>query len=259
MNKDFSEDKLLSFNEKKIFKVLFDLAHFIEKNKEDTKNTHFQKLQKYHQYLSKHQNEYIQKLNKEFKKIVKLDYQFQIYLMNLERFIDITTKEYDFLKQKDSLEPKKVLNYEILLDSIRSAHNIGAIFRNAECFGVKHIHLCGLSPTPKKEQVKKTSMGTDELVSWSYSKDAIEKVKKLKKLGYKIYAVDTMKNALLEKSLHIDPNNSLFIFGHEQYGIAPSLIDLCDEYIKISLYGNKNSLNVAVASGIILNKVSSLF
>ena len=97
MNKDFSKDMLLAMDSEKQIKVLYSLATFIELNHHATDSSHFHKLQKYHQFLEQSEHEFIQKLNKEFHKVKAIDYQFEIYLMNLERLLGQSKKEYDFL------------------------------------------------------------------------------------------------------------------------------------------------------------------
>ena len=163
MNKDFSREKLLSMEVEKQLKVLYGLATFIEINHHGTDSAHFHKLQKYHQFLEQSDHEFIQKLGKEFHKIKAIDYQFEIYLMNLERLLGQSKKEYDFLiKTKDqssNSDKKSPLDIICLLDSIRSAHNVGAMLRNAECFHIKSVIMCGLSPKADHPQVIKTAIG----------------------------------------------------------------------------------------------------
>lgn len=260
MNKDFSEKKLLSMSPEKQLKVLYDLALFIENSSHDPKSSHFNKLVKYHQFLRTTSNEKIQKLNKEFIKIKAIDYQFQVYLMNLERLLGQSKKDYDFLVQTGDNEKsgKKTFPIYCLLDSVRSAHNIGAIFRNAECFGVKKLFLCGLSPTPESIHVKKTSMGCDTALEWEYEKSAIDCILKLKKDGCHIYAVETSRNSVCLNELNQIGSPCVLVFGHEQFGISLEILELCDQIISIKLYGKKNSLNVGVSNAIVLNKVSEL-
>lgn len=258
MNKDFSKDKLLSMPPEKQIKILFDLGQFIESNAKDFNSSHFSKLKKYHEFLSQSTDKLIQHLNKEFIKITAIDYQFQIYLMNCERFLGQSSREYNFLVTTDD-NKKDARKFPItcLLDSVRSAHNVGAIFRNSECFGVEELILSGLSPTPESEHVIKTAMNCDKYVSWSYTKNPIEHVKKLKDLGYEIWGIETCSKSIDINQAKDIPDKVALLFGHEQYGLSMELLKLSDKFISIPMYGNKNSLNVAVANAVILNSLSS--
>lgn len=255
MNKDFSEAKLNSFGIEKQIKVLYDLAFYIEQKKKSIDSNSFQKLKKYHEFLNKSSSDKIQKLNKEFHKVKEIDYQFQVYLMNLERLLGQSKKDYDFLVTTDdeSNEKAKIFPINCLLDSVRSAHNVGAMFRNAECFGAEKITLCGLSPTPENSQVQKTTMGCEKNIDWEYAKDAKVEVQRLKELGHTIWAIETSNQSMPLESIKEVPKSLVLIFGHEQFGVSNELLDLSDQIVSISLYGKKNSLNVSVAQGILLN------
>jgi 23S rRNA (guanosine2251-2'-O)-methyltransferase len=264
MNKDFSKKKLLSFDENKQIRILYDLANFIENNQEPISSNHFLKLSKYHDYLSASTFDRVQKLNKEFIKIKDLGYQFQVYLMNLERLLGQSKKEYDFLVSTQDSDPlktsQKTIKFPIvcLLDSIRSAHNVGAMFRNAECFGVSKIVLCGLTPTPDNKQVLKTAMGCEKNVDWDHHISAIEVVQNFIKDGYTIWAVETSRQSVNLNSLTEIPAKLVIIFGHEQFGVSLNLIELSDEIISIPTYGVKNSLNVSCGQAVTLNQLIHL-
>jgi 23S rRNA (guanosine2251-2'-O)-methyltransferase len=259
MNKDFTQEKLLSFDDEKQFKVLLDLAHYIERENKAIDSNAFFKLSKYHQFLQNSENQNIQKINKEFKKIKTIDYQFQVYLMNLERLTGQSRDDYQMrINLGDQNTASKTFDIICLLDSIRSAHNIGAFFRNAECFGVKKLCLTGLSPTPELDQVKKTAMGMESEVEWEYQRDACLVITQLKDQGYTIYGIETVNDAISLNSVKELPQKIVLVFGHEQFGMSAELLNLCDQIISIDLYGKKNSLNVAVSQAITLNHFTSL-
>jgi tRNA G18 (ribose-2'-O)-methylase SpoU len=259
MKKYFTKEKLLSFPIEKQLRALYELAHFIESNDEKIASSHFQKLTEYHHNLKDSDNERIQKIGKEFFKVKAIDYQFQVYIMNLERFLGQSKKEYDFIvKTEDTNEPTETKPIYCLLDSVRSAHNVGSFFRNAECFGVSHLFLCGLTPTPDLEQVRKTAMDCEKKLNWSYEKSAVSKVKSLKEEGYKIWCVETAKDATHIHEIREIEQNTVLIFGHEQFGISLELLELSDKIIDINLFGNKNSLNVSVSQAIVLNHLANL-
>lgn len=258
MNKDFSKEKLLSFSQSKQLKVLLDLALFIEKNSDAHLSKHFDKLRKYHAFLKDTQDEYIKKLNKDFVKVKGLDKQFQLYLMNLERFFGQSQKEYDFLVARNDISSVQQ-SFPILciLDSIRSAHNIGAMFRNAECFGLEKIYLTGYAPGPEHIQVQKTSMGTDSLVPWEHADDISHLIEKLKNDGYKVLGIETTKKGHLLEHFQYQGEKLALIFGHEQFGLSLEVLNLCDDFLKINLFGQKNSLNVSVSQAIVLNHLTN--
>ncbi len=249
----------MSTNKK--LKVLYDLAKFIEDQHENIDSNHFKKLKKYHHFLRFDEELVIQKVNKEFQKIKSLDYQFQVYLMNLERLLGQSLKEYDFLvKTNDSYnENAHSSNIVCLLDSIRSAHNIGAFFRNAECFGIQEIIMTGLSPTPESIQVKKTAMGCDQLVPWRYYKNTLEIVKEFKNKDYQVIAIETGANAISLNRFKPEDDKILLLFGHEQFGLSLELIKESHQIVRIPLRGQKNSLNVAISQGIVLNHLNVFF
>jgi len=262
MNKDFSKDMLLNMEAEKQIKILYTLATFIELNHHGTDSTHFHKLQKYHQFLEESKNEFIQKLNKEFHKIKAIDYQYEIYLMNLERLLGQSKKEYDFLiKTKDKAKNKNPVpkhNIICLLDSIRSAHNVGAMLRNAECFHIDSVVMSGLSPKADHPQVIKTAMGCEKVVSWEYHHSAVEYIKTKKDQGYEIWGIETANDSEYLQSIKTLPSKVILLFGHEHYGLSNELLQISDKLISIQLFGNKNSLNVSIAQGIVLNHLSKL-
>jgi tRNA G18 (ribose-2'-O)-methylase SpoU len=262
MNKDFSEKKLLSMSLEKQFKVLYDLASFIEDNDHGADSIHFEKLKKYHTFLDVSNDESMNKLQKEFFKIKAIDYQFQVYLMTLERFLGQSKKEFQFLinkGDKSNTTTRTTFPIICLMDSIRSAHNIGSMLRNAECFGVEKVLLTGLSPQVTNPQVQKTAMGCDLIIPTEYHRSAQSIVQELKEQGYVIWSVETTKNAKQISSIKKLPAKLVLIFGHEQHGVSHELLSLSDEVVEIPLFGLKNSLNVGMSQGIILAYTSSLF
>ena len=141
----------------------------------------------------------------------------------------------------------------VLLDNIRSAWNVGSIFRTAEGFGFAHAYLCGITPTPENDSVQKTSLGAEDSVPWSYHKDAVRLIKGLKVQGRTIYGLEDSERATnISRITQIIPARSenILIAGNEVTGIEPGLLDLCDDIFHIPMSGEKKSFNVAVAFGI---------
>ena len=144
--------------------------------------------------------------------------------------------------------PKK--ERAVILDNIRSAGNVGSIFRSADGFGFTHAYVCGISPTPDNEAVTKTSLGAEDSVPWSYHKDTVQLVKGLKKEGWKIFALEEHTRA--RKIFHAGTlhDDMALIVGNEITGVDPELLGWCEDILFIPMRGNKKSLNVAVAFGI---------
>lgn len=140
----------------------------------------------------------------------------------------------------------------VLLDNIRSAWNVGSILRSADGFGFTHAYLCGITPTPEHDAVKKTSLGAEDFVTWSYHKDAVKLVKGLKLEGWKVVALEKDERASpisqFADSQFLDP--IIFIAGSEVTGVDPELLDIADQIYYIPMHGQKRSFNVAVAFGV---------
>lgn len=137
----------------------------------------------------------------------------------------------------------------VLLDNVRSAWNVGSIFRSADGFRFRHAYLCGITPTPENDSVTKTSLGAEDSVPWSYHKDAVKLVRGLKKEGHRIIALEEDAGAVSIRAKRA-LENEVLIVGNEVTGVDPELVDLCDEVLYIPMRGDKKSFNVAVAFAI---------
>lgn len=148
--------------------------------------------------------------------------------------------------------PKQNGELAVLIDNIRSAWNVGSIFRSADGFGFAHAYLCGITPTPEVEAVTKTSLNAEDSVTWSYHKDAVKLVKGLKKEGWQIWVLEESKKG---KSVTQAPKlkaneRAVLIAGSEVTGVDPELLDLADNIFYIPMQGEKKSFNVAMAFSI---------
>ncbi len=147
----------------------------------------------------------------------------------------------------------EIMNKEIyvLLNNIRSLHNVGSIFRTADGAGVKKIFLCGQTGYPPREEITKIAIGAEETVPWEYwidAKDCIKKLLKNKK-SVQLVALEQTENSQDYKKFK--PKYPLcLVLGHEIDGVEQGILDLCDTAIEIPMYGKKQSLNVSVAFGI---------
>ncbi len=149
-----------------------------------------------------------------------------------------------------STSHKPALERAVILDNIRSAWNVGSIFRSADGFGFTHAYLCGITPTPDNDAVTKTSLGAEDSVPWSYHKDAVRLVKGLKKEGWRIFGLEEDTRANEIRHTGTKTFASALIVGNELTGVDPELLDLCNDILYIPMRGAKKSFNVAVAFGI---------
>ena len=141
----------------------------------------------------------------------------------------------------------------VVLDSIRSALNVGSIFRTADAFCIEEIILCGFTATPPHKEINKTAIGATESVSWSYYENIVDALKKLKSENYTIIGIEqTDKSIPLNDFSIVNEIKYALIFGNEVDGISDDIIPLLDTSIEIPQYGTKHSLNVAVCAGILI-------
>lgn len=150
----------------------------------------------------------------------------------------------------DTLQSVNKLPVYVILNSIRSSYNVGAIFRTSDGVMIEKLFLCGYTPTPEKKEVLKTALGSQDSVKWEYHKDAKEVVYKLKNDGIKICALELTENSIPYYSLTSESFPLAVIVGNEITGVSQELLDLCDFSLEIPQFGIKQSLNVAVAYGI---------
>ena len=156
-----------------------------------------------------------------------------------------------FSSMEEESATRGKINLSALLDNIRSAWNVGAIFRTADGLGIDKLYLCGITPTPDSEAVRKTSLGAEESIAWEYSRNAPETVNKLKGKGYKFIALEQDNRAIpLMDYRFPNPEPPILIVGNEVTGVDPELLNLCDQILHIPMLGRKCSLNVEVAFGI---------
>jgi tRNA G18 (ribose-2'-O)-methylase SpoU len=155
---------------------------------------------------------------------------------------------------------KKSKEAILILPNIRSAINIGAIFRTADAVGISRIYLTGYSPRPSdkfgrvQKDIAKSALGAETWIPWEYQKATIPLIKKLKKEGFKIIAVEQSKKAIDYKK--VKPNKkTCFIVGPEVEGLDKKILDVCDEIAYIPMLGKKESLNVSVATGVALFQI----
>ena len=144
----------------------------------------------------------------------------------------------------------------VVLDNVRSMHNVGSVFRTADGFLLEAIYLCGYTPRPPHRDIQKTALGATETVHWEAFDSAMDAMSKLKQNGYKLLAVEQTRQSIMLQQINYQANEKLaIIFGNEVEGVQQQVIDLCDACIEIPQFGMKHSLNVSVAAGIVLYKI----
>jgi tRNA-Thr(GGU) m(6)t(6)A37 methyltransferase TsaA len=175
-------------------------------------------------------------------------------LVPFERLLGTTLRDDEFLVSSiDAPEPiAERIPLKVIADNIRSAFNVGAIFRTSECFGAEEIVLSGYTATPNDLKTLKTSLGTDESVPWRTSIDASTAIREIKAQGYSVIALETAERAENLSDFQW-PERCAILLGNERFGIDPSLLKVADHIVRIPMFGKKNSLNVGIALGIALN------
>ncbi len=146
-----------------------------------------------------------------------------------------------------------------LLDNIRSAWNVGSIFRSAEGFGFAHLYLCGITPSPENGQVRKTALGAEEVVSWSSHRNAVDLLADLKSRGCTIWSLERTENSQPITAALADQaslQDVVLVVGSEQAGVDPGVLRLSDRVVHVEMRGAKRSFNVAVAFAVAAHVVS---
>ncbi|GHT72296.1 tRNA/rRNA methyltransferase [Bacteroidia bacterium] len=141
----------------------------------------------------------------------------------------------------------------LVLDNVRSQHNIGAAFRTADAFGIQKVVLCGICATPPNAEIHKAALGAEFTVEWQYFDKTTDAVEHLKQDGYSLAAVEQAEGATLLNAGNIDKQSPVaLIFGNEVNGVAQEVVDQCGVCIEIPQEGTKHSLNISVSIGVVL-------
>ena len=159
------------------------------------------------------------------------------------------------------LERKSVTDFKeaaktpiiIVLDDIRSLHNIGSVFRSADAFLIEKIYLCSITAIPPNKEIHKTALGATETVTWEYQKEVTTVIENLKKENVSVFAIEQVEKAIFLQDFTVDKTKKYaLVFGNEVYGVAQKAIELCDGSIEIPQLGTKHSLNISVSAGIVV-------
>lgn len=157
------------------------------------------------------------------------------------------------------------LPFIVVLDNVRSQHNMGAVFRTADAFLLEGVYLCGICCCPPNPEIHKTALGAEQTVDWLHFDDTLEAVRVLRERGYRVYAIEQAHHSItLEQATQdllndreIKNNGIAVIMGHEVFGVQQEVVDACDACIEIPQYGTKHSLNVSVTAGIVMYQLST--
>jgi len=160
---------------------------------------------------------------------------------------ELGRKSIDEFKQSDKFP------IIVVLENIRSAYNVGSVFRTSDAFLIEAIYIIGYSAKPPHKEIKKTALGAEETVTWKYFKTTTEAIDELKIRKYKVYAVEQAEESYKLHSANFRQNEKIaVVFGNEITGVEQTTIHLCDGCIEIPQLGMKHSLNIATAAGIVL-------
>ncbi len=153
----------------------------------------------------------------------------------------------------EEFKQKEKLPITIVLDNVRSQHNIGSAFRTSDAFAIEELILCGICATPPSAEIRKAALGAEESMSWQYFETTDHAVINLREREYTIISVEQTENSqMLDNFTPIAGKKYAFIFGNEVKGVAQNIVDMSDSILEIPQYGTKHSLNISVSVGIVL-------
>jgi tRNA G18 (ribose-2'-O)-methylase SpoU len=156
-------------------------------------------------------------------------------------------------KSIDDFKQSEKTQIIIILDDIRSLHNIGSVFRTADAFLIEKIYLCGITATPPNKEIHKTALGATETVTWEHCTNVLEVIQKLKDEKTTVLAIEQVESAVFLQDFKIEKNKKYaLVFGNEVFGVSQEAVAICDGCIEIPQLGTKHSLNISVSAGIVV-------
>ncbi len=164
-------------------------------------------------------------------------------------------RTYEELARKSVEEFRKSekLSVIIVLDDVRSLHNVGAAFRTADAFSAEAIYLCGITGTPPHRDIHKAALGATESVEWKYFEKTVDAVHHLKQIGFEVIAIEQAEGSIsLEKFIPNKNSKYAFVFGNEMNGVSDEVLAILDAAIEIPQSGTKHSLNISVSLGVVM-------
>ncbi len=153
--------------------------------------------------------------------------------------------------------PEELLSAEkhpivVILDDVRSMHNVGSVFRTCDAFAIEELYLCGYTPSPPHRDIHKTALGATETVKWRNFATTAEAVEHARSLGYSIYAIEQAHDSTSLNSFEWKDQKMALVFGNEVAGVNDEILGMADGCLEIPQWGSKHSLNIAVSAGIVL-------
>lgn len=160
----------------------------------------------------------------------------------------------DELGRQSLSEFKKAdkISVVVVLDDVRSLHNVGSVFRTADAFSIEKIILGGITACPPHREIEKTALGATESVTWEHVSDIKEFLQELKSAGYIICGVEQVAGSCKLHEYEVDAKKIVVVFGNEVKGVSQEVLSLCDQFLEIPQSGTKHSLNISVSAGIVL-------
>lgn len=153
----------------------------------------------------------------------------------------------------DTFKQSKKTPLVVVLDNVRSLHNVGSVFRTADAFRIQHIYLCGITATPPHAEIHKTALGAENAVEWTFFNDTMQAIELLKEQGYVVLSVEQAENSISLPNLALDVTKQYaIVLGNEVKGVQQQVVDACHGCIEIPQFGTKHSLNVSVAAGLVM-------
>jgi len=141
----------------------------------------------------------------------------------------------------------------IVLDNVRSAYNVGSVFRTADAFALQAVYLCGITAKPPNKEIRKTALGADESVEWKYFKSTLEAMDELRINSYQILSVEQAEKSIPLNEFHPKKKDKYaLVFGHEVNGVLQEIVNISDVVLEIPQFGTKHSLNIAVSTGVVV-------
>lgn len=164
----------------------------------------------------------------------------------------LTTKQ--ILKENQArISPSRIKEMQIILHDVRSMHNVGAVFRSADAFGISGLLLSGFTPVPPRPEISKTAIGAEQFVDWKQFDDESFLFRQIKQAGYYVIGIEQTENSIHLPDYSPPADRQLcLVFGNEVTGIDEKILPHMDAFVDIPQYGNKHSLNVSVAAGVVL-------
>lgn len=141
----------------------------------------------------------------------------------------------------------------VVLDNVRSLHNVGSVFRSCDAFRIEAVYLCGITATPPSAEIHKTALGAEDSVSWKYYKSTLDAVEELKQQGYFVYSIEQVEGSQNMAKINLDRSKRYaVVLGNEVKGVQQEVVNASDSCLEIPQLGTKHSLNVSVTAGIVV-------